>query len=174
MIEISKEERLKNIVNRVFNLDIMCTTRKREVVEARMVYSKVLMATHRVTLEHVGKSLNKSHCTIVHYNKNFKFFIKPDEDLWSKYLLVSKIYTETDHVANALDLEECRKMIYSLENQIKSLTLNNNRIILEHETYKKKTDIYPELFKLIDERVREKNVHEVTKKLNTYLNGVRN
>jgi hypothetical protein len=174
MIEISKEERLKNIVNRVFNLDIMCTTRKREVVEARMVYSNVLMGIHRVTLEHVGKFLNKSHCTIVHYNKNFNYIIKPDEELWRKYLLVSEIYTKTDHIANALDLEDCRKIIYSLENQIKSLTLKNERLNLEHKSYKNKIEIYPELFKLIDERVRERNVHEVTRKLNTYLNGIRN
>jgi len=166
--------RLKKIVNRVFDVDIMDNTRRREVVEARMVYSRILMDTGKHTLTRVAKTLNKSHCTIVHYNKNFKYFIKPDERLWEMYLLCAKIFTETDHVANALDLEDCRNLIFSLENKIKKLTLDISRLNLEHDTYKKQTETYPDLYRLINERVRPANVKEVTRKLNTYLNGIHN
>ena len=166
------EDRLKDIVNQVFEVDVMEKTRKREVVEARMVYSRILRDSEFMTLSRIAQSLNKNHATILHYNKNFKYFIKPDERLWDMYLMCARIYNETDHVANALDLEACRNLIFSLENQIKKLTLDIGRLNLEHETYKKLTETYPELYKLINERVRPKNVKEVTRKLNTYLNGI--
>jgi hypothetical protein len=169
-----REDRLKDIVNQVFKLDIMEKTRKREVVEARMVYSRILRDTEFMTLSKIAKSLNKNHATIVHYNKNFKYLIKPDERLWGLYLLCARIYNETDHVANNLALEECRNLIFSLENQKKLLALELSRLNLEHETYKKQNETYPKLYNLINERVRPKNVDEVTRKLNTYLNGIHN
>ncbi len=168
------EERLKDIVNQVFDVDIMEKTRKREVVEARMVYSRILRDSEYMTLSKIAKSLNKSHCTIVHYNKNFKYFIKPDERLWHMYLTCARIYNETDHIAHTLELAECRNLIFSLENKIKKLTLDISRLNLEHETYKKQAETYPDLYSLINERVRPKNVKEVTRKLNTYLNGIHN
>ena len=168
------EDRLKNIVNQVFKVDVMEKTRKREVVEARMVYSRILRDSEYMTLSRIAKSLNKNHATILHYNKNFKYFIKPDERLWDMYLLCCRIYNETDHVANALDLEECRNLVFSLENQKKLLALELSRLNLEHETYKKQNETYPKLYKLINERVRPNNVDEVTRKLNTYLNGIHN
>ncbi len=166
------EERLKDIVNQIFKVDVMKKTRKREVVEARMVYSKILRDSEFMTASRIAKSLNKNHATILHYNKNFKYFIKPDERLWDMYLTCARIYNETDHIANTLELEECRNLIFSLENKIKKLSLEIGRLNFEHETYKKRAETYPELYKLIDERVRPKNVKEATRKLNTYLNGI--
>jgi len=61
-----------------------------------------------------------------------------------------------------------------LENQKKLLALELSRLNLEHETYKKQVETYPDLYSLINERVRPKNVKEVTRKLNTYLNGIHN
>lgn len=168
------EERLKDIVNQVFDVDVMGKTRKREVVEARMVYSRILRDSEYMTLSKIAKSLNKNHATIIHYNKNFEYFIKPDEKLWHKYLTCARIYNETDHIAHTLELEECRNLIFSLENKIKTLTLDIGRLNLEHETYKKQVETYPDLYRLINERVRPKNVKEVTRKLNTYLNGIHN
>jgi len=52
--------------------------------------------------------------------------------------------------------------------------LDISRLNLEHETYKKQVETYPDLYSLINERVRPKNVKEVTRKLNTYLNGIYN
>lgn len=168
------EERLKDIVNRVFEVDIMEKTRRREVVEARMVYTRILRDSEFMTVSKIAKSLNKNHATILHYLKNFKYFIKPDERLWDMYLLCCRIYTETDHVANALDLEECRKLIFSLENVIKKLTLDISRLKLDYKTYKEKETTYSPLYNLIHERVPGSRVDEITRKLNTYLNGIHN
>ena len=43
MANLTRENRLKKIVNTVFDVDVMEKTRKREVVEARMVYCRILM-----------------------------------------------------------------------------------------------------------------------------------
>ena len=167
-----REDRLKDIVNQVFKLDIMEKNRRNEVVEARMVYSQILRDSEFMTLSNIAKSIDKNHATIIDYIKNFNYIIKPDERLWDMYLTCARIYNETDHIANTLELEECRNLIFSLENKIKKLSLEIGRLNLEHETYKKRAETYPELYKLIDERVRPKNVKEATRKLNTYLNGI--
>jgi len=169
-----REDRLKEIVNQVFKLDIMEKNRRNEVVEARMVYSQILRDSEFMTLSNIAKSIDKNHATIIHYIKNFNYIIKPDERLWGLYLLCARIYNETDHIANTLELEECRNLIFSLENQKKLLALELSRLNLEHETYKKQVETYPDLYSLINERVRPKNVKEVTRKLNTYLNGIHN
>ena len=48
------EERLKDIVNQVFEVDVMKKTRKREVVEARMVYSRILRDSEFMTASRIA------------------------------------------------------------------------------------------------------------------------
>lgn len=65
---------LNYIKDRVYfytGLDIRKKTREREYVYARMVFCKVMREEFFMTMDTIGKYLGKSHCTIVHYMKNF-------------------------------------------------------------------------------------------------------
>jgi predicted transcriptional regulator len=62
---------IKDRVEFYTGLDIRKKTREREYVYARMVFCKIIREEFLMTMDTIGKYLGKSHCTIVHYMKNF-------------------------------------------------------------------------------------------------------
>ena len=173
MANLTRENRLKKIVNTVFDVDVMEKTRKREVVEARMVYCRILMDEGYKTLSRTAKSLDKHHATVIHYNNSFKYVIKADDRLYELYERCVKMFTEPQRIQNKdLTLVECKNLIFTLENKIKNLTLNLSSLNLEHEIFIKRQKVYHDIYKTIHERVNKKNIKQVTRKLNTYLNGI--
>jgi hypothetical protein len=62
---------IKDRVQFYTGLDIRKKTREREYVYARMVFCKIMREEFLMTMDAIGKYLGKSHCTIVHYMKNF-------------------------------------------------------------------------------------------------------
>jgi len=171
---MDKETKLKIIVNEVFDIDVMSKTRKNKEVEGRMVYAKILMSEGYKNLSTIGKSINKHHATIIHYNKQFNYIIKADEKLWEMYSRCLRLFIEPTSMEQELSLIECKKLIFSLQNKIKKLTLDMHGLNLEHEEFQKRQLKYPEMYKTIHERVNKDNVKEATRKLNTYLNGLLN
>lgn len=78
-------EKLKKIVNEVFSVDLESKNRKRDVVDARKVYAKILReAGYRY--EKIAKSINKDHSTIIHYVENIENILSYDKDLMDKYM----------------------------------------------------------------------------------------
>jgi len=69
-------------------LDILKSrTRKRDVVEKRMVIAYVLRDMVGLTLARAGKCINKDHATIIHYTKTIKRFL-------SVYPHIKRLYGE--------------------------------------------------------------------------------
>ena len=62
---------IKDRVEFYTGLDIRKKTREREYVYARMVFCKIMREEFFMTMDAIGKYLGKSHCTVVHYLKNF-------------------------------------------------------------------------------------------------------
>lgn len=78
-------EKLKKIVNEIFSVDIESKSRKRDLVDARKVYAKILReAGYRY--EKIAKSINKDHSTIIHYVENIENIMSYDKDLMDKYM----------------------------------------------------------------------------------------
>jgi hypothetical protein len=71
-----------------------------------------------------------------------------------------------------MEFDKVKKLTFSLEKQINVLTLTNNRLKKEKENYEKRNEQFGELYSLIENRVRPHQVKQVTKKLNSYLNGL--
>ncbi len=63
---------IKDRIEFYSGLDIRKKTREREYVYARMVFCKVMREEFLMTMSAIGKYLGKSHCTVVHYMKNFE------------------------------------------------------------------------------------------------------
>jgi hypothetical protein len=76
---------LKQIVNNVFLLDLESKNRKREVVDARKVYSKILRNIG-YKYDVIGRSINKDHSTIVHYVSDIESIMPYDRDIKDKYI----------------------------------------------------------------------------------------
>lgn len=98
---------LKNIVDIIFDVDISNTVRKKDYVEARMVFTKILR-DRGATLVSIADFLDKNHCTILNYMCNFDNYFS-EQSLKKKYILcrdaffqkrpVDKLYIEKDNIS---------------------------------------------------------------------------
>lgn len=78
-------EKFKKIINEVFSIDLESESRKREVVDARKVYTKILR-DNGYRYEAIANSIKKDHSTIVHYIKNINNILSYDKHLMDKYI----------------------------------------------------------------------------------------
>jgi len=79
------KEMIKEIVEQHYQLKLETNTRKREYVEARSIYYKLLREKTRLPLSHIGKTLNKDHATVLHSLKNLKDWLEYDQQIKSDY-----------------------------------------------------------------------------------------
>lgn len=82
-------EALKQIVNDIFFVDIDNKTRKRDLVDARKAYSKILRDAG-FSYQHIGDSIGKDHATIIHYIKTIDGLLKYEPVFQKKFLLTKK------------------------------------------------------------------------------------
>lgn len=98
---------LKGIVNTIFDVDITNTKRKKNNVEARMVFAKILH-DRGATLVSIARFLDKNHCSIINYMNNFDVYFS-EQQLKKKYVVcreaffqkrpVDKLYIEKDKLS---------------------------------------------------------------------------
>ncbi len=80
---------LKKIINDIFFVDIDKRTRKRELVDARRAYSKILRDAG-FSYQHIGDSIGKDHATVIHYIKTIDPLLKYDPVFQKKFVLTKK------------------------------------------------------------------------------------
>jgi hypothetical protein len=103
-MKLYKEEidSLKQIVNDVFLVDICANNRRRDVVDARHIYSKILREKG-YGYESIGSSIKKNHATIVHYIKNIDSILTYDKQLRDKYMTCKILfYKDREAITNEL------------------------------------------------------------------------
>ena len=118
-------EKLKEIVSKVFDTNINIKTRKRNNVEARMIFSKILREDGN-TFESIGKAINKDHSTIIYYANQASILIKHSIELSNKYLECKNCYI------NDLDVEvkESTPIDRKAENEISELKFLVNQLTI--------------------------------------------
>lgn len=85
--------KLKEIIQEEFDIDVDSNSRLRSVVEARMIYGKILR-NHGWTMCRIGRTINRNHATIVHYVKRYNDSIKFDKhyDLEHRYNMINNAF----------------------------------------------------------------------------------
>lgn len=115
-------KKYKNIVNKHFDLDISLKCRQYEYVVARACYYKICREIGGFSFEKIGRSVNKSHATVMHGIRELPFIMKHDQsirikcnELFNKFDFYNK--KEIDKSLNEL-LVEYNLMIIE-NNQLK-------------------------------------------------------
>ena len=80
---------LRSIVNKVCRVNVLSKKRNREIVNARMIYSKILR-DRKYSYVDIGMSLLKNHASVIHYCKSVNWLLKYDNNLQIKYEKCSK------------------------------------------------------------------------------------
>jgi len=83
--------KLKEIINETFSVDVCNISRKREIIDAKKIYSKILR-DRGYSYETIGQSINKNHATILHYMSSIDFTLTYDKVMTNKYIFCKKIF----------------------------------------------------------------------------------
>jgi trans-aconitate methyltransferase len=78
-------ELIKNIVQKEFKLQLKRKTRRREYVEARAMYYKLLREKNKMSFSDIARTLDKNHATILHAISGLNDWIETDTNIKSIY-----------------------------------------------------------------------------------------
>ena len=161
-------EKLKEIVSQVFDTNINIKTRKRNNVEARMIFSKILREDGN-TFESIGNAINKDHSTIVYYVNQASVLIKQSIELSDKYLECKNCYIDNlDVVLPQMKYDELKNEVIELKLLINQLTIERNKIIKVQEKYNR----IKKIINLVAERTHFGKEEFIEKKINQMFNGI--
>jgi len=161
-------EKLKEIVSQVFDTDINIKTRKRNNVEARMIFSKILREDGN-TFESIGKAINKDHSTIVYYVNQASVLIKQSIELSDKYLECKNCYIDNlDVVLPQMKYDELKSEVIELKFLCNRLATERNEIIKVQEKYNR----IKKIINLVAERTHIGKEEFIERKINQMFNGI--
>ena len=163
---------LKNIIKRIFGVDILQNTRKRDYVNARMVYAKLLRERNH-TFESIAKSIGKDHATIIYYVKVVPSIFKQDRFLERKYIECKKFFfgrlnPELEPTTEEV-LSEKVRLLYE---EIERLSNENNVLTLNYEHRVTRLDRINKIINLIEERTHYGKEELIEKKIREMFNGL--
>ena len=78
-------ETIKQLVENYFKIQLNSKTRKKEFVEARAIYYKLLRENTRMSLAAIGKTMNRDHATALHSIRKIKDWLEYDKQLKQDY-----------------------------------------------------------------------------------------
>lgn len=154
---------LRTIVSEAFKVEIVKKTNKREAVNARKIFSKIL-SDRGYTRSEIGRYLKKDHSSIVHYMYDVDDMIKYTDGMAEKYVHCKNTFTNV--VTETTDEEN--KNIVSLKVRIDELLLDRERLNKKIEKYERIKNIID----MIDCRTPIGKEFLVYKKINFMFNGM--
>jgi|TARA_R110000787_G_scaffold44300_1_gene108783 hypothetical protein len=170
--ESTKVSIYKRIIKQVFNISLDTKGRVRNLVDARMVFTK-LMRDKKATYQSIALHLNlKSHASVMHYYKSIQFLMLHDKELKKKYDMCVKLYNLTDPAPNILKPDELKNRCLNLEDKNKLLSLEIETLKKQLQKTSSQEERFKTIFDIIRTRTKLNTEKVIEKKLNTIFNGI--
>ena len=161
-------QQLADIVKSVFNEDVKDKIQRREIVDARMVFSKILRE-RGYTYASIGRFLKKDHSTIINYMRNIYSLLTQVNGLMAKYIICRDLFLIDKEVLYINKEEKDNKLsIISLNNQIEKLILERESVTRMETKYKRIEDI----LSIIDKKTSNGKEKFILKKVNLMFNDI--
>jgi len=127
------KETIKEIVENYFELSISRNTRKRQYVEARAIYFKLCREFTQLSLEQIGKSVNRDHASVLHGVRSINTWVQVDKRMSnSMHILRNKIINYQIEKDETVELNESIVLKYiQLKEQVKELEEINKTLSTE-------------------------------------------
>jgi hypothetical protein len=151
-----------------FGFSLSDKSRKRSMVEARIIYAKIMKIYTATSLSDIGRAIGKDHATIIHYLTNFKWLKKNDIAFSSKYDTVADMYEEFRATWFNEDRFDDKKQIQLLKSSIEKMTTEKEK----YEKYFKKIKRIDSIVQLIEERTPRGEEEYVESKINRMFNSI--
>ena len=140
------KETIKEIVENYFEISISRNTRKRQYVEARAIYFKLCRIFTQLSLEQIGKSVNRDHASVLHGVRSINTWVQVDKRMNNNMrILKNKIVNYQIEKDETVELNESIVLKYiQLKEQVKEqqeiidkLNTDLNEITIKHDKREK-------------------------------------
>ena len=134
-METQITSQLKKVIQEITGVDINEVSRKREIIEARAVYYKILkQIDKKKSLKSIGASVGKDHATVLHSLKNYDMFeqFNPTLKLFRKQILQRLNYASPEQILDMSKDEYIQSLqidIMKLNDEIANLQQTINKPI---------------------------------------------
>jgi hypothetical protein len=143
-------------------------SRKRPIVEARMMYAKLMKRYTRCSLSEIGRYIEKDHATVIHYLDNFTWLKKTDQGFSTKFDLLTDMYEDFRKAWFDDDVYDDKKKIKFLEVALEKTNYEKNIL----DIYFKKIQRIDSIIQLIEQRTPRGEEEYVEAKINRMFNSI--
>ena len=177
---------LLEIVNNIFQSDVMSTVRCRGNVDGRRAFCAILRNEgHSYTK--IAEVLNKNHATVIHYVRGIEGILQTDSAFAKRYDTASMMFLKkiersgNDFVSKEINklkdkINSERSHASTLTREVKRLEhvhlLLNKRNELIDEKLRMYNEKFEKLYNIISVRTKPNTEEFIQRKLNTFYNGV--
>ncbi len=166
-----ESSKLKEIINLESDLDIMEPSRERRYVDSRMVYSLVLK-NRGYSYTEIGKSINKTHSTILYYLRDINVVFKQCPELNKVYNRVSVSHNVKYDPVYDMDSVELRSHIYELRDSLDALSLQLKKVKSNLAVCENNEGRLSKVFHILKTRLPKGKEEKLQSKLITLINGL--
>ena len=141
-------EKFKKIIEFETGVNVEIVSRKRNFVEARAIYYKLLREISEMTLHAIADTVNKDHATILHSLKSVDDWMRYDTKLADKYKnILYAIDNIDDTDFNSLRYENMmlKLRIEELEKKISRSSSNRLYSLMDKIPHEKEEIVYDRL-----------------------------
>lgn len=163
-------ETVQRIVEMVTQTNLLMNNRKRECVDARMIYSYVLRHTLGASLTSIGMSINKDHTTIIHYLKTMESLLEVDREVARKYIRCKELLLLSEQPLNLLDERDEILEINRLKEQVEILERKNKLLEEDNNRIAKQIGRFMNILELIEENTPSGEEYFVERKIKKMFN----
>jgi hypothetical protein len=159
-------EALQTIVEDIFKVSLMNKKRLITLVDARMVFSKILRDRGH-TLVSIANYLEKDHTTIMNYMEKVVYLLKQDDKLFESYMMVKDMFLENrEELMDEIKDKDLHMKIARINHQLDKFIAERNYVF---EMDKKNTR-FRYIIDLLNKRVPEGKEAHIENKIMQLLN----
>jgi hypothetical protein len=141
-MNVLKVNRLKTIVNNVFNVNVDSKNRETDTIEARATCYTILRKECHLSFAEIGRYFLKHHATIIHAVREFPYMAKYNPRLSINYALCKKMFKENnesfDDSLEIVDMMLIKRGVEKLEKSHSVLSLSIEKLQQELNKLKAK------------------------------------
>ena len=156
--------KVKQIVELVTGVKIIENNMKREVIDARMIYAKILRE-RGASLVSIGMTINKDHTTIIHYLRTMDSLLITDREVIRKYIKSKELLLLDEQDLNLLngndtvsELSRLKETLEISEKKVKLLQDENEKLNREMERFRGILKIIDEATPMGQEKIVERKI----------------
>lgn len=162
---------LKTIVDGVFNLNIFDKNRKRPYVDAKKIFS-VIMIERGASKSDVARFLDVNHATVIHYRRTFYEHIDIDKTFRGQYTEVLKRFDERHDPIYHLNSHQLRQACLNYKEELNELYLKVEELERALRIKDNRYEKLMELHEYIDKNVDPAKSKRCIVQLNRIINGL--